>query len=670
MATVTTEPRALLRSRILRRPTATTGIWSWVTTVDHKRIGILYGVTSFVFFLVGGLEAMLIRLQLARPNGTVVTAEAYNQIFTMHGLTMIFLVVMPLSAAFFNYMLPLMIGARDVAFPRLNAFSYWVFLFGGLFLYSSFLLGGAPSGGWFGYAPLSEQPAQHMHMYALGLIILGISSTVAAVNFAVTVINMRAPGMSLFRMPVFVWMTFVVSFLLIFALPVLTIGLVELFFDVTYGTHFFDVAGGGDPVLWQHFFWLFGHPEVYILVLPAMGIVSEILPVFARKPLFGYPVVVLSGIAIGFMGWGVWAHHMFVVGLGPVANSAFALSTMFIAVPTGVKIFNWLATLWGGDIRFRTPLLFALGFIAMFIIGGLSGVTHAVVPADYQQSDTYYIVAHFHYVLFGGSIFGLFAGIYYWWPKITGRMLSEAIGKVHFWLMLVGFNLTFGPMHILGLEGMPRRIYRYQPGLGFDFWNMVSTVGAFLIGTSVLLFLYNAVRSFRHGQVAGPDPWDARTLEWATTSPPPPHNFEEVPVVHALDDFWHRKYAEGVDGRLVPVVAGGANGDPTGNEGSGADAEAAVAPNESAGVDLRGGGEAALPPTVQGEDHDSGAYGDAHGGGGHGIHMPSPSYYPAIAALGLPILCYGLLYSSILVIDGALTLLVGLFGWATEPSAE
>ena len=351
MATITTEPRVLPRSRILRRPTATTGFWSWITTVDHKRIGILYGVTAFVFFLVGGMEALLIRLQLTRPNGTVVSAEAYNQIFTMHGLTMIFLVVMPLSAAFFNYMLPLMIGARDVAFPRLNAFSYWVFLFGGLFLYSSFLLGGAPNCGWFAYQPLCGQAATHGDFYALGLIILGISSTVAAVNFVVTVINMRAPGMSLFRMPVFVWMTFVVSFLLIFALPVLTVDLFLAFFDGQYGTHFFDVRAGGDPVLWQHLFWLFGHPEVYVLILPAMGIVSEVLPVFARKPLFGYPVVVLSGIAIGFMGWGVWAHHMFVVGLGPVANSAFALSTMFIAVPTGVKIFNWLATLWGGDIR-------------------------------------------------------------------------------------------------------------------------------------------------------------------------------------------------------------------------------------------------------------------------------------------------------------------------------
>src|SRR5438034_4116112 len=395
MATVSVRTEGA-RSGLLRRPTATAGFWSWVTTVDHKRIGVLYGVTSFAFFLVGGLEALLIRLQLARPNGTVVSAEAYNQIFTMHGLTMIFLVVMPLSAAFFNYMLPLMIGARDVAFPRLNAFSYWVFLFGGLFLYSSFVLGGAPNCGWFAYAPLSEQPASHMHFYALGLLILGISSTVAAINFAVTIINMRAPGMSLMRMPVFVWMTFVVSFLLIFALPVLTVGLFELFFDIRFGTNFFVVAKGADPVLWEHLFWLFGHPEVYILILPAMGMVSEILPVFSRKPLFGYPVMVFSGIAIGFMGWGVWVHHMFAVGLGPVAVSAFSLSTMLIAVPTGVKIFNWLGTMWGGSLKFSTPMLFAIGFIAMFTIGGLSGVTHSLSPHDRQQTDTYYIVAHFH----------------------------------------------------------------------------------------------------------------------------------------------------------------------------------------------------------------------------------------------------------------------------------
>jgi cytochrome c oxidase subunit 1 len=640
MATVAVPPEGLPRRRgIFARPSATTGWWSWMTTVDHKRIGILYGVTAVGFFLVGGIEALLIRLQLARPNGNVVTADAYNQIFTMHGLTMIFLVVMPLGAAFFNYMLPLLIGARDVAFPRLNAFSYWVFLFGGLFLYSSFLLGGAPSGGWFGYAPLSEQPASHMQFYALGLLILGISSTVSAINFAVTIINMRAPGMSLMRMPVFVWMTFVVAFLLIFALPVLTVGLFELFFDLRFGTNFFNVSKGADPVLWQHLFWLFGHPEVYILILPAMGIVSEVLPVFSRKPLFGYPVVVFSGIAIGFMGWGVWAHHMFAVGLGPVANSAFALSTMFIAVPTGVKIFNWMGTLHGGDLRFTTPMLFSLGFIAMFTIGGLSGVTHAVVPADYQQTDTYYIVAHFHYVLFGGAIFGLFAGIYYWWPKITGKLLSESIGKTHFWLMLLGFNLTFAPFHILGLQGMARRIYTYPEGRGWDVWNMMSTIGAFVIAVSILAFLYNVVRTRRRGMEAGADPWDARTLEWSIPSPPPPHNFDEIPVVHSVDAFWHTKYAEGPDGRLAPVMAGGSNGHSESGEGH------------------EGG-------------HPDGDADDGGHGGGHGIHMPSPSYFPLIAALGLPILCYGLLYSVIVAIDGALTILVGLYGWAVEPSAE
>src|SRR5919205_869523 len=485
-------------ARPFARPKAEHGFWSWISTVDHKRIGILYGVTAFLFFLVGGIEALLIRLQLAGPNGKVLTAEEYNQLFTMHGTTMIFLVVMPTAAAFGNYFVPIMIGARDVAFPRLNAFGYWVFLAGGLFLYSSFLLGGAPNGGWFGYAPQTIgrfSPGHGIDFWLVGLIITGVGSLTAAINFIVTTLNLRAPGMTMMRMPVFAWMTLVISFLLLFALPVITVALFELYFDRNFGSNFFNANIGGDPVLWQHLFWLLGHPEVYILILPAMGIVSEVLPVFSRKPLFGYQVMVISGIAIGFIGWGGRAHHMFATGLGPVATSAFSASTMFIAVPTGVKIFNWISTMWKGKIRITAPFLFAAGFVAMFTIGGLSGVTHAVVPADTQQTDTYYIVAHFHYVLFGGSIFGLFAGAFYWWPKMFGKMLNDKLGKLQFWLMLIGFNMTFGPFHILGLQGMPRRIYTYPSHRGWDFWNFVATIGAFIIALAMLVFILNIVRS-------------------------------------------------------------------------------------------------------------------------------------------------------------------------------
>ncbi|MGH2663110.1 MAG: cytochrome c oxidase subunit I [Actinomycetota bacterium] len=615
------------RRTLFRRPSATTGLGSWLTTVDHKRIGVLYGVTAFAFFLIGGVEALLLRVQLARPENRFLDFDSYNQLFTMHGVTMIFLVVMPLSAAFFNYLIPLMIGARDVAFPRLNAFSYWVFVLGGIFLYSSFFVGGAPDGGWFAYqnqTGIIFSPGTAMDYYALGLQILGVASLASAVNFIVTILNERAPGMTLMRMPVFVWMTLVVSFLLLFAMPVIAIALFEMGFDRLFGTNFFNPAAGGDPVLWQHLFWLFGHPEVYILILPAMGIVSEVLPTFSRKPLFGYAAVVFSGIAIGFMGWGVWAHHMFTVGLGPVANAAFALSTMFIAVPTGVKIFNWLGTLWGGSIRFTTPLLFAVGFVAMFIIGGLSGVTHAITPSDAQQQDTYYIVAHIHYVLFGGAIFGLFSGAYYWIPKVSGRLLDERLGKVHFWLMLIGFNLTFAPMHILGLQGMRRRIPTYAEGLGWDLWNLVATIGSFVIALSILVFMVNVVRSMTRGKEAGADPWDARTLEWAIPSPPPHYNFAEVPEVHHRDELWHRKYAEDEGGRPVPVVAGAADGHEDEEE----------------------------------EEH-------------HDIHMPDPSYFPLLAAAGLPAIGYGLIYGWwAVVIAGALMTIGGLIGWSLEPVAE
>ncbi len=606
-------------------------ILSWISTVDHKKIGVLYGMTALVFFLIGGIEALLIRIQLARPDNGFLDPDQYNRIFTMHGTTMIFLVVMPLGVAFMNLLVPLQIGARDVAFPRLNSFSYWVFLLGGLFLNLSFFTGGnifkgelgAPGTGWYGYAPLTLtrfSPDNGVDFWMLGLQILGIASIAGGVNFIVTILNMRAPGMTLFRMPVFTWMSLVTSFLMVFALPVLGVGLWQLTFDRIFHANFFNAAAGGTPLLWQHMFWLFGHPEVYILILPAMGIVSEVLPTFARKPLFGYPFVVFSGIAIGFMSWGVWAHHMFTTGLGAAANSAFGISTIMIAVPTGVKIFNWLATLWGGSLKLNTAMLFAIGFIAMFTIGGLTGVTHSAVPSDYQQNDTYYIVAHFHQVLFGGALFGIFAGVYYWFPKFTGKLLNEKLGQAHFWIMFIGYNLTFQPMMILGILGMPRRIQTYPDDLGWGLWNALATAGAFIIAFSVLIFVINFVLSLVRGEEAGADPWDGRTLEWSIPSPPPEYNFAVVPTVHSVDDFWHKKYAETAEGVPVPVPAGAAH-----------------------------------------EEHDDVDV--------HSIHMPSPSYWPLIAAAGFPIIGLGLIYQFALIPIGALVLVGGLYGWVLEPAS-
>ncbi|HEX6534863.1 MAG TPA: cbb3-type cytochrome c oxidase subunit I, partial [Gemmatimonadaceae bacterium] len=436
------------------------GLWSWLATTDHKRIGQLYLYTALAWFLVGGIEALIIRTQLYGPNGRVVSAETYNQLFTMHGLSMIFLAIMPLSAAFFNFLIPLQIGARDVAFPRLNAFSYWVYLFGSLVLNASWLFGAAPNGGWFGYAPLSTpqfSPGLNMDFYVVGLQILGISTLAAGFNFITTIINMRAPGMHFMRMPVFTWAAFVTQFLIVLSFPIITVAVTFLLFDRFFGTNFYEISAGADPLLWQHLFWLFGHPEVYILILPAFGLVSEVLPPFSRKPLFGYPVMVYSLILIGFLGFGVWAHHMFAVGMGPVADSIFGITTMLIAIPTGVKIFNWLGTMWGGSIRFTTACLFAIGLVGLFTIGGISGVMHSSPPSDLQQTDSYFIVAHFHYVLNGAVVFPIFAAVYHWFPKMIGRELSARLGRWSFWIMVISFQFTFFPMHVLGLLGMPRR---------------------------------------------------------------------------------------------------------------------------------------------------------------------------------------------------------------------
>ena len=595
------------------RPTHPTGVWSWITTIDHKRIGILYGVTAFILFLIGGVEALVMRTQLAASEQDIVSAEVFNQLFTMHGTTMIFLAIMPLGAAFFNFVVPLQIGARDVAFPRLNAFSYWTFLAGAIILNASWFLGGAPNAGWFGYSPITGQiynPGHGIDFWIMSLQVLGIASLAAAFNFIVTILNMRAPGMTLMRLPLFTWMTLVTSFLLILAFPVITVALIELMFDRFFGANFFVPAAGANPVLWQHLFWVFGHPEVYILILPAMGIVSEILPTFSRKPLFGYPVVVLSGIIIGFMGWMVWSHHMFTVGLGPVANSVFTLTTMAIAIPTGVKIFNWVGTMWKGSITLNTPMLFALGFIAVFTVGGISGVMHSQAASDAQQQDTYFIVAHIHYVLFGGSIFALMAGIFYWFPKFAGRMYNEKLGQISFWLVFAGMNITFFPMHFTGLDGMPRRIYTYADSMGWDMWNGVSTGGTVFLVLGLLVFIHNIVKSWRSGERAPGDPWDARTLEWSMSSPPPEYNFAEIPVVHDRDEWWEIKR------RKVRT---------------------------------------AVPAGGSGEDE------------GHSIHLPQPSYWPIVASTGLLIGGLGLIFSiAAAAVGGAITMFA-VYAWSFEP---
>jgi cytochrome c oxidase subunit I len=513
----------------------------WLSTVDHKKIGILYGVSALVFMLVGGLEAFIIRLQLARPGQNLVSADTYNQIFTMHGTTMVFLVGMPIAVALFNYIVPLQIGARDVAFPRLNALSYWIFLFGAIFMNASFLFGQAPNGGWFGYANLTAKqysPGLNIDFWVLGLQALGAASIMGGVNFITTIIQLRAPGMRLMRMPLFTWMALITSFLIVTALPVLAVALFLVTFDRFWSTNFFVTQAGGDPVVWQHLFWMFGHPEVYILILPAFGIVSEIIPTYSRKPLFGYAVMVYSGALIGLIGWGVWAHHMFATGMGPIADAFFTISTMIIAIPTGVKIFNWIATMWGGSIRFTTAMLFAVGMVITFTIGGVSGVMHATSPHDLQQTDTYFVIAHFHYVLIGGLIFAVFGSMYHWFPKVTGRFMSEAMGRAHFWLFFIGFNVTFMPMHWIGLLGMPRRVFTYSAELNLTGLNMLATAGAFVQAIAILVFAANMIYSRRRGAPASTNPWHAATLEWATTSPPAEHNFNMIPTVHSREPLW------------------------------------------------------------------------------------------------------------------------------------
>ena len=505
---------------------------SWLVTTDHKRIGILYLATSGLFFVAGGIMALLIRTQLAQADAGFIERDGYNELFTIHGTTMIFLVVVPILAGFANYLVPLMIGARDMAFPRLNALSYWLFLFGGVILLLSFFAeGGAARGGWTSYPPNSVyMEGNGQDLWILSLHILTIASLAGAINFVVTIHNLRTQGMSWTRLPLFVWSVEIYALLLIVVLPTLSAGLTLLLLDRQAGTNFFVPSEGGSAVLYQHAFWFFGHPEVYIMILPVMGIISEVIPVFSRKPIFGYKAIAFSTVAIGFFSMLVWAHHMFTVGMPSFLNAFFMVSSMVIAVPTGVKIFNWLATLWRGNLHFDTAMLYALGFVSVFTIGGLSGIFLAAFPIDWQVHDTYYVVAHLHYVLFGGSILGILGGLYYWWPKFFGRLLDERLGKWNFWLVFIGFNLTFFPQHMLGLLGMPRRIYTYEDTGLLQEYNLISTVGSYVMGLGILVFVWNAIKS-RHGRRAGNDPWLADTLEWYTTSPPPAHNFDNVPYV-------------------------------------------------------------------------------------------------------------------------------------------
>ncbi len=529
----------------------TNGVLAWLSTVDHKQIGVMYLCVTFFFFVVGGIEALLIRLQLASPDNHALTPQAYNQIFTMHGVTMIFLVVMPMLIGFSTYFAPLQIGANDMAFPRLNAVSFWLFTFGGILLYYSFLANGAPDAGWYAFAPLSTQftytANSGMDYYAIALIVTGIGTIGAGINLMVTILTMRAPGMTLRRLPLFTWMTLLNGILLLLAIPSLNASLVMMLFDRLLDGNFFAVARGGQPLLWQHAFWSFGHPEVYIMIIPAWGMISEVIPVFSRKPIFGYQFVAGATGGIVLLSLLVWGHHMFAAGMGNTLNMAFSVGSFLIAVPTGIKIFNWTATTIGGQIRFTTSMLFALAFIPQFVIGGVTGVMFAAFPIDWEVTASYFLVAHFHYVLFGGTVFAVASGTYYWFPKITGKLLNERLGKVNFWLMFIGFNMAFMVQHILGLIGMPRRIYSYH---NYPWWgplNLISSIGAAILALGVLAFAINIVYSLRKGEEAGPNPWEAWTLEWATPSPPPVPSFEDVPPVRSRRPLWDLAHPENPD---------------------------------------------------------------------------------------------------------------------------
>ncbi|MBB3868020.1 cytochrome c oxidase subunit I [Parageobacillus toebii NBRC 107807] len=573
-------------------------IWDYLTTVDHKKIAILYLIAGGIFFIMGGIEALIIRIQLAVPNNDFVSAGLFNEMITMHGTTMIFLAATPLLFALMNAIVPIQIGARDVAFPFLNALGFWLFFFGGLFLNCSWFLGGAPDAGWTSYASLSlESPGHGIDFYVLGLQVSGFGTLISGINFIVTIITMRAPGMTYMRMPLFTWATFVASTLILFAFPPLTAGLLLLMMDRLFGGNFFNAALGGNTIIYEHLFWIFGHPEVYLLILPAFGIFSEIISTFSKKRLFGYSSMVFAIVLIGFLGFMVWAHHMFTVGMGPVANAIFAVATMTIAVPTGIKIFNWLFTMWGGSIRVTTPMLYAIGFIPSFVIGGVTGVMQAAAPADYQYHDSYFIVAHFHYVIVGGVVLALLGGTHYWWPKMFGKMLSEKLGKLTFVLFFTGFHLTFFIQHFLGLMGMPRRVFTFLPGQGLETGNLISTIGALLMAAGVIVLLINIVITTFKGEKAEADAWGlGRTLEWAVPSPAPEYNFAQTPLVRGLDAYWLEKM-EGKKG-LTPA-------EPLGD-----------------------------------------------------IHMPNPSFLPFVISLGLFIASFGFMYHN----DYSWGLPVGILG--------